>query len=101
MTLAFTVSRFAFRRIFGLCSLLLLLFFLVCCVSANEVHAKKGVVSTRSELASQAGVDAMQKGGNAIDAIVASAFALAVTYPSAGNLGGGGFIVFRQHDGST
>ena len=101
MTLSITISRFSCRRIVGIGSILLLLFFQVCCVCANEVHAKKGVVSTRSELASQAGVDAMQQGGNAIDAIVASAFALAVTYPSAGNLGGGGFIVFRQHDGST
>lgn len=101
MTLSITVNRFPSRRILGLGLILLLLFFQACGVSANEVFAEKGVVSTRSELASQAGVNAMQKGGNAIDAIVASAFALAVTYPSAGNLGGGGFIVFRQHDGST
>ena len=101
MTLSSIIDLFPFRRFVGFSALLLFLIFQVCCVSANEVHAKKGVVSTRSELASQAGVDAMQKGGNAIDAIVASAFTLAVTYPSAGNLGGGGFLVFRQHDGST
>ncbi|MYF01552.1 MAG: gamma-glutamyltransferase, partial [Gammaproteobacteria bacterium] len=88
MNLSVIISRFLGKKTLGLGSLLLLLFFQLCCVSANEVHAKGGVVSTRSELASQAGVDVMQKGGNAIDAIVASAFALAVTYPSAGNLGG-------------
>lgn len=101
MTLSFIIDRWPSKKTFGIGTIFLLLFFQVYCASANEVHAKKGVVSTRSELASQAGVDAMQNGGNAIDAIVASAFALAVTYPSAGNLGGGGFIVFRQHDGST
>lgn len=101
MTLSTTMNRYLSKKASGIGAILLLLFFQVCCVSANEVHAKKGVVSTRSALASQAGVDAMLQGGNAIDAIVASAFALAVTYPSAGNLGGGGFLVFRQHDGST
>lgn len=80
--------------------LLLLSLLLVCPCDANEVQANKGVVASRSKLASQAGVDAMKLGGNAIDAIVATAFTLAVTYPSAGNLGGGGFIVFRQHDGA-
>lgn len=101
MTLPTTTNCYPSKKIFGISVILLLLFFQVCCINANEVHAKKGVVSTRSELASRAGVDVMQQGGNAVDAIVASAFALAVTYPAAGNLGGGGFIVFRQHDGST
>lgn len=100
MNISNTDSRYSSKKLIGISTISLLLFFQTCCVSANEVHAKKGVVSTRSELASQAGVDAMQQGGNAIDAIVASAFALAVTYPSAGNLGGGGFLVFRQHDGA-
>lgn len=68
---------------------------------ANEVSSKYGVVSSRSELASRAGTQALAQGGNAIDAIVAAGFALAVTYPSAGNLGGGGFMVIRMADGTV
>ena len=101
MNISNTENHFSGKKIFRFCSILFVLFFHVCCPSANEVQAKKGVVSTRSELASKAGAEAMKQGGNAIDAIVASAFALAVTYPAAGNLGGGGFLVFRQHDGAT
>ena len=56
------------------------------------------VVSAREE-ASQIGSDIMQKGGNAFDAMVATEMALALTYPTAGNLGGGGFIVYRTQSG--
>lgn len=68
---------------------------------ANEVSSKYGVVASRSEFASRAGTQALAQGGNAIDAIVAAGFALAVTYPSAGNLGGGGFMVIRLADGTV
>ena len=68
---------------------------------ANEVSSKYGVVTSRSEFASKAGIQALAQGGNAIDAIVAAGFALAVTYPSAGNLGGGGFMVIRLADGTV
>ena len=69
--------------------------------SPEATHAKNAMVSSRSMLASRVGIDIMEKGGNAVDGAVATAFALAVTYPSAGNIGGGGFVVVRLPDGSV
>ncbi|MCH8136500.1 MAG: gamma-glutamyltransferase, partial [Proteobacteria bacterium] len=62
---------------------------------------KNGIVSSVSRLASEAGVEALKQGGNAIDAAVATAFVLAVTWPSAGNIGGGGFLVYHGEDGDA
>ena len=64
------------------------------------IAEKAMVVSARTE-ASNIGVDIMKKGGNAFDAMIATDFALAVAYPFAGNLGGGGFMVYRMNDGTT
>src|ERR1043166_2138556 len=63
------------------------------------LRAHHGMVSSTSDIASRVGVEVMKKGGNAIDAAVAVAFALAVTWPAAGNLGGGGFMLIREADG--
>ena len=65
------------------------------------VYARHGMVTSSSAIASEIGKEVLRKGGNAIDAAVATAFALAVTWPSAGNIGGGGFIVYRSADGKV
>jgi len=69
--------------------------------SPVPVAADHGMVVTAHRLATAAGLDVLRQGGNAIDAAVAVGYALAVTFPEAGNLGGGGFMTVRLADGTT
>jgi gamma-glutamyltranspeptidase/glutathione hydrolase len=69
--------------------------------AAQPVRARHGMVVTRERHATEAGVAVLRSGGNAVDAAIAVGFALAVTHPSAGNIGGGGFMLVRLADGRT
>jgi gamma-glutamyltranspeptidase/glutathione hydrolase len=82
----------------------------VCCMAAAEmghaqglrpVHARKAMVVSIHAEASQVGANILRQGGNAVDAAVATGFALAVVHPSAGNIGGGGFMLLRKANGEV
>src|SRR5436190_6077755 len=90
-----------------ICAIVLILLFVASvpmthhAASREPARAKHGMVASTSDIASRVGVEIMQRGGNAIDAAVAVGLALAVTWPSAGNIGGGGFMMIRRADGNT
>lgn len=68
---------------------------------SSSVTAQNGVVVCVDQNAARVGLEILQKGGHAVDAAIATAFALAVTYPQAGNIGGGGFMMVRTSDGNV
>ena len=87
------------RRAFFVVMALLALSSLTIQAGSSPARAKLGMVITQSDIASQIGFEVIKNGGNAIDAAVATGFAMAVTHPTAGNIGGGGFIVYRPAKG--
>jgi gamma-glutamyltranspeptidase / glutathione hydrolase len=88
-------------RFFTLCSLCTVLAVSATAAPLRPTHAPHAIVTSVHELASRAGVEMLRSGGNAIDAAVATGFALAVVHPQAGNIGGGGFMLFRTADGKS
>ncbi len=67
--------------------------------ATQPVRARRGMVVSQNQIASRVGARVLEDGGNAVDAAVATAFTLAVTHPTAGNIGGGGFLLFRPAQG--
>ncbi len=78
---------------------IIFIFFSFTCIAQEGLITSKAMVVSAREEASQLGVEIMKKGGNAFDAMVATELALAVAYPYAGNIGGGGFMVYRKSNG--
>src|ERR1039458_3782024 len=88
-------------RFLTLCILCALLASTIAAAPLRPTHAPHAIVTSVHELASRAGVEMLRSGGNAVDAAVATGFALAVVHPQAGNLGGGGFLLLRDAGGKT
>ena len=88
-------------RVFILCCPCVLFASTLAAAPLRPTHARHAMVASVHELASRAGLEMLRSGGNAVDAAVATGFALAVVHPQAGNLGGGGFLLLRNATGET
>lgn len=94
-------SSFRSYSVFSLLTILILTSFSFTASASEPVYAKDGMVAGPEPFAVRVGVETLKQGGNAYDAAVAVGFALAVTYPTAGNLGGGGFMISLSSDGES
>ena len=95
------IQHSSLERFLILCNLCALSIPTVAAAPLRPTHAPHAIVTSVHELASRAGVEMLRSGGNAVDAAVATGFALAVVHPQAGNLGGGGFLLLRNASGET
>ena len=87
------------RRRASLVAVTLAAFWVAVGASSVPIRSHGGMVASQNQIASQIGARVLEDGGTAVDAAVATAFALAVVHPSAGNIGGGGFMVYRPTSG--
>ena len=101
MPAAFSFDRIRLLTVVALTTSLLLGSLTATADGRTPVRGQNGVVASSSAIASEVGVQILKEGGNAIDAAVATAFAMAVTWPTAGNIGGGGFLVYHGADGEA
>jgi gamma-glutamyltranspeptidase / glutathione hydrolase len=95
------LSRRFFHRFRLSLPLLLVLLYPIAAPAKDPVKAQHAMVVAQEHLAADVGAEILKQGGNAVDAAVAVGFALAVSHPQAGNLGGGGFVMIRMADGRT